>query len=237
MPNNYDFSKADFSGWATKYNIKCTDGRTIMHNAFKDCDGKKVPLMWNHQHNDPGCVVGYAILEHHDEGMRTYGYFNGNDMAKYAREDVVHGDVDSLSIYANQLKQQGGNVMHGNIREVSLVLAGANIGAYIDNVAVAHGDDDENENGEAYIYDTNLNWRLQYIPEFLGSGICDLVCGGLLGGYSTPFTETIRQYVISLPSESIYGIARCVFSYTFIPYSIPRYSKILFLHLRYYRYL
>ena len=162
MPNNYDFSKADFSGWATKYNIKCTDGRTIMHNAFKDCDGKKVPLMWNHQHNDPGCVVGYAILEHHDEGMRTYGYFNGNDMAKYAREDVVHGDVDSLSIYANQLKQQGGNVMHGNIREVSLVLAGANIGAYIDNVAVAHGDDDENENGEAYIYDTNLKIELMH---------------------------------------------------------------------------
>lgn len=162
MPNNYDFSKADFSGWATKYNIKCTDGRTIMHNAFKDCDGKKVPLMWNHQHSDPGCVVGYAVLEHHDEGMRAYGYFNGNDMAKYAREDVVHGDVDSLSIYANKLKQQGSNVIHGNIREVSLVLAGANIGAYIDNVAVAHGDGDEDEDGEAYIYDTDLKIELMH---------------------------------------------------------------------------
>lgn len=158
MPNNFDFS-----GWATKYNIKCTDGRTIMHNAFKDCDGKKVPLVWNHQHNDPASVVGYAILEHRDEGMYTYGYFNNNDMARYAREDVMHGDVDSLSIYANKLKQQGGNVMHGNIREVSLVLAGANIGAYIDNVAMAHGDDEED--GEAIIYDTDEKIVLQHADE------------------------------------------------------------------------
>lgn len=146
-------TKPDFSGWATRYNIKCTDGRTIMNNAFKDCDGKKVPLVWNHQHDDPGAVVGYAILHHCDEGMRTDGYFNNNEMAKSAREDVLHGDVDSLSIYANKLKQQGGNVIHGTIREVSLVLAGANIGAYIDTIAMAHGDSEDFE--EAWIYDTD----------------------------------------------------------------------------------
>lgn len=153
----------DFAGWATRYNIKCTDGRTIMHNAFKDCDGQKVPLVWNHQHNSPDAVVGYAILEHHDDGMRAYGYFNGNDMAKAAREDVIHGDVDSLSIYANKLKQQGGNVMHGTIREVSLVLAGANIGAYIDTIAMAHGDDDEGD--EAIIYDTDAKIELAHSDE------------------------------------------------------------------------
>lgn len=161
MPEQKNY---DFSGWATKYNIKCTDGRTIMHNAFKDCDGKKVPLVWNHQHNDPSAVVGYAVLEHRDEGMYTYGYFNGSDMAGYAKEDVVHGDVDSLSIYANKLKQQGGNVIHGNIREVSLVLAGANIGAYIDNIAMSHSAEDE-EDSEAIIYDTDEKIILAHSDE------------------------------------------------------------------------
>lgn len=159
MPNDKNY---DFAGWATRYNIKCTDGRTIMHNAFKDCDGKKVPLVWNHKHDSPDAVVGYAILEHHDEGMRTYGYFNKNEMAKAAREDVIHGDVDSLSIYANKLKQQGGNVIHGTIREVSLVLAGANIGAYIDDIALAHGDD---EDAEAIIYDTDTKIELAHSDE------------------------------------------------------------------------
>jgi len=161
MPEQKNY---DFSGWATKYNIKCTDGRTIMHDAFKDCDGKKVPLVWNHQHNDPSAVVGYAVLEHRDEGMYTYGYFNGSDMAGYAKEDVVHGDVDSLSIYANKLKQQGGNVIHGNIREVSLVLAGANIGAYIDNIAMSHSAEDE-EDSEAIIYDTDEKIILAHSDE------------------------------------------------------------------------
>lgn len=160
MPNDKNW---DFAGWATRYNIKCTDGRTIMHNAFKDCDGKKVPLMWNHKHDSPDAVVGYAILEHHDEGMRTYGYFNKNEMAKAAREDVLHGDVDSLSIYANKLKQQGGNVIHGTIREVSLVLAGANIGAYIDDIAMAHGDNEEGS--EAIIYDTDTKIELAHSDE------------------------------------------------------------------------
>lgn len=154
----------DFSGWATRYNIKCTDGRTIMNNAFKDCDGKKVPLVWNHQHDDPGAVVGYAILHHCDEGMRTDGYFNNNDMAHSAREDVLHGDVDSLSIYANKLKQQGGNVIHGTIREVSLVLAGANIGAYIDTIAMAHGEDSD-EIEEAWIYNTDDKIELSHSDE------------------------------------------------------------------------
>lgn len=161
MPKNKQY---DFAGWATRYNIKCTDGRTIMHNAFKDCDGKKVPLVWNHKHDAPDAVVGYAILEHHDEGMRAFGYFNNNEMAKAAREDVLHGDVDSLSIYANKLKQTGGNVIHGVIREVSLVLAGANIGAYIDDVAMAHGDNDDDES-EAIIYDTDTKIELAHSDE------------------------------------------------------------------------
>lgn len=165
MPNDKNY---DFAGWATRYNIKCTDGRTIMNNAFKDCDGKKVPLVWNHKHDSPEAVVGYAILEHHDEGMRTYGYFNRNEMAKAAREDVLHGDVDSLSIYANKLKQQGGNVIHGTIREVSLVLAGANIGAYIDDIAMAHSDDDE---FEAVIYDTDTKIELVHSEENLESEV------------------------------------------------------------------
>lgn len=159
MPNDKNY---DFAGWATRYNIKCTDGRTIMNNAFKDCDGRKVPLIWNHKHDSPDAVIGYAILEHHDEGMRTYGYFNHNELAKAAHEDVIHGDVDSLSIYANKLKQQGGNVIHGTIREVSLVLAGANIGAYIDDVAMAHGDDEE---FEAVIYDTDTKIELVHSDE------------------------------------------------------------------------
>lgn len=165
MPEKYDLTKADFAGWATRYNIKCTDGRTIMHNAFKDCDGKKVPLVWNHQHNSPASVVGYAILQHHDEGMRAYGFFNNNEMARYAHEDVIHGDVDSLSIYANKLKQQGGNVMHGIIREVSLVLAGANIGAYIDTVAMAHSESGEDEIEEAVIYNTDDKIELVHSEE------------------------------------------------------------------------
>ena len=116
----------DFSGWATRANVKCTDGRTILKDAFKHNDGKKVPLVWNHQHNDPDEVLGHMILEHRDEGVYGYGFFNDSPKAKTAKIAVEHGDVDALSIYANQLTENLSMVSHGNIREVSLVLAGAN---------------------------------------------------------------------------------------------------------------
>lgn len=132
--------KYDFSGWATRNNLRCSDGRTIMKDAFKHCDGMTVPLVWGHQHADPLRVLGHAILENRDEGVYTYGVFNDTEQGQNAKMLVQHGDVVSLSIYANQLKQQGGNVLHGAIREVSLVLAGANPGAYIDSV-MSHSED------------------------------------------------------------------------------------------------
>ena len=140
----------DFSGWATRNNIKCSDGRTIMKDAFKHNDGDKVPLVWNHRHDDPNEVLGHAILENREEGVYTYCKFNNTQAGQQAKALVVNGDVDQLSIYANKLKSQNNNVIHGVIREVSLVLAGANPGAYIDSVIV-HGDDAEDEE-EGVIY-------------------------------------------------------------------------------------
>lgn len=134
--------KYDFGGWATKYNIPCSDGRTIMNNAFKHCDEHKVPLVWNHNYSGPESVIGNAILKHADAGVYAYCEFNDTDTAKTAKNLVVHGDITSLSIYANKLQQKGPNVMHGEIKEVSLVLAGANPGACIQEVLV-HGDIDE----------------------------------------------------------------------------------------------
>ena len=145
--------KFDFSGWATRANIKCSDGRTIMKDAFKHNDGQTVPLVWNHQHNDPANVLGHALLENREEGVYAYCSFNDSESGELARVLVKHGDVKSLSIYANQLKQDRGNVLHGAIREVSLVLAGANPEAHIDAI-MAHSDDGtpyESEE-EAYIY-------------------------------------------------------------------------------------
>lgn len=136
--------KYDFSGWATKNDILCTDGRTIRKDAFKHCDGKTVPLVWNHQHNDPENVLGQALLHNEDEGVRAYCSFNETRRAQSAKIAVLHGDVDSLSICANHLKQEGGNVLHGDIKEVSLVLAGANDGAHIDEV-IRHGEISEDE--------------------------------------------------------------------------------------------
>ena len=127
-------NNCDFSGWATRANMKCSDGRTIMKDAFIDNDGKQVPLVWNHQHNEPFNVLGHALLKNMDEGVYAYCKFNDSESGKMGKEMVRNGDVNQLSIYANQLKQQGGNVIHGAIREVSLVLAGANPGAYIDSV-------------------------------------------------------------------------------------------------------
>ena len=138
----------DFSGWATRNNLKCSDGRTIIKDAFKANDGLVVPLVWNHNHTDANNVLGHCLLENREDGVYTYGKFNDTEQGQNAKILVEHGDVTALSIYANQLKQQGGNVLHGQIREVSLVLAGANPGAFIDTV-ITHSDDlDE----EAIIY-------------------------------------------------------------------------------------
>lgn len=136
--------KYDFSGWATKNNLKCSDGRTIMKDAFKHNDGQTVPLVWNHQHNDPLNVLGHALLENRESGVYAYCTFNDTEAGKNAKTLVEHGDVTALSIYANQLKQKGGNVEHGVIREVSLVLAGANPGAFIDSI-LRHGETSDEE--------------------------------------------------------------------------------------------
>lgn len=136
--------KFDCSGWATRANMLCSDGRTIRKNAFEECDGKTVPVVWNHEHNDPNAVLGHALLENRDNGVYAYITFNDTDAGQNAKLLVQHKDVDRLSIYANKLKQMGGDVIHGIIREVSLVLAGANPGAIIDSV-MAHGEDSEEE--------------------------------------------------------------------------------------------
>ena len=129
----------DFVGWATKNDIKCSDGRTIRHNAFADNDGKRVPLVWNHNHNDIDNVLGYAILKNEPTGVRAYGFFNSTEKGRNAKTILNHGDISSLSIYANKLQHVGADVVHGDIKEVSLVLAGANPGAYIDEIR--HGED------------------------------------------------------------------------------------------------
>lgn len=152
--------KYDFSGWATRNDFKCSDGRTIMKDAFKNNDGQTVPLVWNHQHNDPLNVLGHALLENRKEGVYAYCVFNDTESGKNAKLLVEHRDVSALSIFANQLKQQGANVLHGAIREVSLVLAGANPGAFIDAV-IRHGEESEEE---AIIY-TGENIYLYHADE------------------------------------------------------------------------
>lgn len=153
----------DFKGWATKSGVKCSDGRTIMPDAFKHNDGKRVPLVWNHQHNVPENVLGWAILKHCAEGMYTYCKFNDTKSGKNAKLLVEHGDVTQLSIYANRLQQDSAkNVMHGEIREVSLVLAGANPKAFIESVNLAHGDGDQGD--EVVIY-TGENFELAHADE------------------------------------------------------------------------
>lgn len=134
----------DFSGWATRANLLCSDGRIIRQNAFEECDGKRVPLVWNHEHNDPEAVLGHAMLENREDGVYAYCKLNDTEAGQNAKLLVQHGDVDQLSIYANKLKQRGRDVIHGVIREVSLVLAGANPGASIDSV-VMHSDDSYEE--------------------------------------------------------------------------------------------
>lgn len=145
--------KYDFSGYATKANVRCADGRTILPNAFKGQNGGRVPLVWQHQRNDPENVLGHAILENRDDGVYAYGVFNNSPKAKIAKELLSHGDINAMSIFANKLMQKGKQVMHGEIKEVSLVLAGANPEALIDNVVVEHADGgvEEKEN-EVIIY-------------------------------------------------------------------------------------
>lgn len=135
--------KYDFGGWATMYNVACSDGRTIISDAFKHCDGLQIPLVWNHNYSGPESIIGKATLKHADIGVYAYCEFNDNETAKTAKNLVVHGDITALSIYANKLKQEGGKVLHGDIKEVSLVLAGANPGASIQEVLV-HGEVEEN---------------------------------------------------------------------------------------------
>lgn len=143
----------DFSGYATRNNIRCSDGRTIRRDAFKDCDGQTVPLVWQHVHDDPFNVLGHAVLENRDDGVYTYCKFNDTESGRNAKLLVQHGDIKALSIYANRLKQNGGDVIHGVIREVSLVLAGANPGAFIESLDLEHSDDDEPfDDGEAVMY-------------------------------------------------------------------------------------
>ena len=137
MPSNRPY---DFAGWATVNNVKCTDGRTIRRNAFIENDGETVPLVFQHQHNDPENVLGHCLLENRDEGVYCYGWFNRNPKAQATKESLGNGDLDALSIYANQLVQHGGDVVHGQIREVSIVLTGANKMARIENLTFAHSD-------------------------------------------------------------------------------------------------
>ena len=155
----------DFGGYATKFDLKCSDGRIIKHGAFSDQNGKKIPLVWNHQHNDPGNILGYGILEHRDDGEYVYGFFNKSEMAENAKMSLQHGDFEGLSIWANKLKQKGSEVVHGVIREVSLVLAGANPGATID-VIMAHSDDDNDEE-ELFVFgnDCEINNNLSHAEE------------------------------------------------------------------------
>lgn len=146
MERNYDFA-----GWATRNNLKCSDGRTIRQGAFRDNDGMTVPLVWNHDHNDPGNVLGHALLKNMNEGTYAYCWLNDTESGNNVRELVKHGDIKALSIYANKLKQNGGDVLHGDIKEVSVVLAGANPGAFIDSVIVHSFDTDDYDDG-AIIY-------------------------------------------------------------------------------------
>lgn len=156
--------KYDFSGYATRNNIKCSDGRVIMRDAFKDNDHKNVPLVWQHDHMSPDNVLGHAMLENREDGVYAYGRFNDTPSGLNAKELVKNGDVRALSIYANKLKQDGANVIHGAIREVSLVLAGANPGAYIDTVMV-HSDGDEETEDAEICFNLNSNSVIYHSDE------------------------------------------------------------------------
>lgn len=151
MANKVKNQNYDFCGWATKNDLKCADGLVIRHNAFKEDDGKKVPLVWNHDHTSPSVVLGHAILENRADGVFAYCYFNNTAAGQDAKESVIHGDVTSMSIWANNLAKMGNDVLHGVIREVSLVLAGANPGAFVESV-LAHGETIDIDDTEGIIH-------------------------------------------------------------------------------------
>ena len=148
--------KYDFSGYATKNDLKCSDGRTIRKNAFKDCDGMRVPLVWQHQHNEVANVLGHALLENREDGVYCYGLFNDSENGREAKIRVQNGDITHMSIYANQLTQDHGNVLHGVIREVSLVLSGANPGALIDHPVIAHSGEEIEDEAIIYLPDEDV---------------------------------------------------------------------------------
>ena len=160
--------KCDFAGWATKNDLLCSDGRTIRKNAFKDCDGITVPLVYQHDHNDPTNVLGHCLLENRDEGVYCYGFFNNTERGQHAKESVKNGDITRLSIYANHLKQSAGDVLHGMIREVSLVMTGANPGAKIETV-LGHAEEYDEEavitTGEALMFETNEDVEIEHADE------------------------------------------------------------------------
>ena len=157
----------DFSGWATVNNVRCSDGRTIRRNAFADNDGEEVPMVFQHLHNDPENILGHALLENHDEGVYCYCWFNKNPKAQAAKEAVGNGDIKALSIYANQLVQRGSDVVHGQIREVSLVLTGANKGARIENLNFAHSDGTyDTDDEEALIYTDEQDIELYHAEDY-----------------------------------------------------------------------
>jgi HK97 family phage prohead protease len=164
--------EADFSGYASKAGLRCSDGRTIIAHAFKEQDGTKVPLVWQHMHNEPTNILGHAYLENREDGVYAYGFFNNEPQAQVAKGLVKHGDIEALSIYANKLIQKGSDVLHGSIKEVSLVLAGANPGAFIDNVNIAHADGYTELEDEAIIY-TGLNLENQIITHDKGETVAE----------------------------------------------------------------
>lgn len=191
----------DFSGWATRNDIECSDGRIIMKDAFAENDGQKVPLVWNHQHNDPNEVLGHALLENRADGVYAYCKFNNTEAGKTAKELVVNGDVDKLSIYANRLKSLKNQVIHGCIREVSLVLAGANPGAYIDSVVV-HGEGADAEEEVVIYTDEHINVELEHSDEG-GEDNVDAIEGGenMEGNEETVVNEEVETEIEEVETE------------------------------------
>ena len=196
--------KADFSGYATKNDLLCTDGRTIKGGAFQHQDQKRVPLVWQHQHNEPGNVLGHAILEDRRDGVYAYGFFNSSPSAAEARELIRHGDINALSIHANGLKQQGKNVLHGNIREVSLVLAGANPGAFIDNINITHGDTTVELDDEAVIYtglEINTDDQLDHADDNASSANTNSNTSGDTVAENTNSEKTVKDVFDEMTDE------------------------------------
>ena len=194
-----------FSGYATKAGLECADGRVIHKSAFKHNDGQTVPLVWQHMHNDPSNILGHALLEHRDDGVYAYCTFNGTDSGEQAKALVEHGDIKALSIHANQLKEKGKNVLHGMIREVSLVLAGANPGAFIENVSIQHSDgSSETMDNEAIIYhDGDID--LEEIEIDLGDLVHDDDDGETIGDIFSTLNAKQRDVVYALISQALEG--------------------------------